>query len=81
MIENDNDSGWVDKLSNVGSHGADVLVKAMLNIMLLNVFKEGASKKFRDFQLHCVMDEIGKLHPSNGTSTFIYDFENRKFFF
>ena len=65
IIENDNDSGWVEKLSNVGSDGTDVLVKAMLNIMLLNVFKEGASKKFRDFQLHCMMDEIGKLHPNN----------------
>ncbi|MEO8149539.1 MAG: ATP-binding protein [Bacteroidia bacterium] len=65
IIENDNDSGWVEKLSNVGSDGTDVLVKAMLNIMLLNVFKEGASKKFKDFQLHCMMDEIGKLHPNN----------------
>ena len=65
IVENDNDSGWVEKLSNVGSDGTDVLVKAMLNIMLLNVFKEGASKKFKDFQLHCMMDEIGRLHPNN----------------
>jgi hypothetical protein len=65
IVENDNDSGWVEKLTNVGSEGTDVLVKAMLNIMLLNVFKEGASRKFKDFQLHCMMDEIGKLHPSN----------------
>lgn len=63
--ENQNDTGWVEKLSNVGSDGTDVLVKAMVNIMLLNVFKEGASKKFRDFRLHCMMDEIGKLHPNN----------------
>ena len=63
--ENLNDTGWVEKLSNVGSDGTDVLVKAMLNIMLLNVFKEGASKRFKDFQLHCMMDEIGKLHPTN----------------
>lgn len=63
--ENKNDTGWVEKLSNVGSDGTDVLVKAMVNIMLLNVFKEGASKKFRDFRLHCMMDEIGKLHPDN----------------
>ena len=63
--ENQNDTGWVEKLSNVGSDGTDVLVKAMLNIMLLNVFKEGASKRFKDFQLHCMMDEIGKLHPNN----------------
>jgi hypothetical protein len=65
IMENDNDSGWVEKLANVGSEGTDVLAKAMLNIMLLNVFKEGASKKFKDFQLHCMMDEIGKLHPNN----------------
>jgi len=63
--ENQNDTGWVEKLSNVGSDGTDVLVKAMVNIMLLNVFKEGASKRFKDFKLHCMMDEIGKLHPNN----------------
>ena len=63
--ENQNDTGWVEKLSHVGSDGTDVLVKAMVNIMLLNVFKEGASRRFRDFRLHCMMDEIGKLHPNN----------------
>lgn len=63
--ENQNDTDWVEKLSNVGSDGTDVLVKAMVNIMLLNVFKEGASKQFKDFRLHCMMDEIGKLHPDN----------------
>ena len=63
--ENQNDTGWVEKLSNVGSEGTDVLVKAMINIMLLNVFKEGASRRFKDFRLHCMMDEIGKLHPNN----------------
>lgn len=66
VIENDNDTGWVDKLANVGSDGTDVLVKAMINIMLLNVFKEGATKnQFKKFRLHCMMDEIGKLHPNN----------------
>lgn len=65
IIENNNNSGWVENLSNVGSEGTDVLVKAMINILLLNVFKESASKKFKDFKLHCMMDEIGKLHPNN----------------
>lgn len=66
IVENDNDSGWVEKLTNVGSEGTDVLVKAMINIMLLNVFKERAAKKQKDdFRLHCMMDEIGKLHPTN----------------
>lgn len=63
--ENDNDTGWVEKLSNVGSDGTDILVKAMVNIMLINVFKRKVSKKFGDFRLHCMMDEIGKLHPNN----------------
>ena len=66
IVENDNDTGWVEKLTNVGSEGTDVLVKAMINIMLLNVFKEKATKKMKgDFRLHCMMDEIGKLHPNN----------------
>lgn len=65
VIENNNDTGFVEKLSNVGSEGTDILVKAMINIMLLNVFKESASQKFQDFKLHCMMDEIGKLHPNN----------------
>ena len=65
IVENGNDTGFVEKLSNVGSEGTDILVKAMINIMLLNVFKEGASRKFKDFKLHCMMDEIGKLHPNN----------------
>lgn len=66
IVENDNDTGWVEKLTNVGSDGTDVLVKAMINIMLLNVFKEKAAKKQKDdFRLHCMMDEIGKLHPTN----------------
>jgi len=66
IVENDNDTGWVEKLTNVGSDGTDILVKAMINIMLLNVFKERAAKKHKDdFRLHCMMDEIGKLHPTN----------------
>jgi hypothetical protein len=66
IVENDNDTGWVEKLTNVGSEGTDILVKAMINIMLLNVFKEKASRKNNDdFRLHCMMDEIGKLHPNN----------------
>ena len=63
--ENDNDTNWVEKLSNVGSDGTDILVKAMVNIMLINVFKHKISRKFGYFKLHCMMDEIGKLHPNN----------------
>ena len=66
IVENDNDTGWVEKLTNVGSEGTDTLVKAMINIMLLNVFKDRATRKNKgDFSLHCMMDEIGKLHTTN----------------
>lgn len=76
VTENDNDTGWVEKISNVGSDGTDILVKAMVNIMLINVFKEKASRKFGDFRLHCMMDEIGKLHPTNVNG--IMDFANSR---
>jgi len=74
--ENDNDTGWIEKISNVGSDGTDVLVKAMVNIMLINVFKKKMSRKFNDYQLHCMMDEIGKLHPANVRG--ILDFANKR---
>jgi len=76
VVENDNDTGWVEKIANVGSDGTDILVKAMVNIMLINVFKEKVSRKFGDFRIHCVMDEIGKLHPSNVKG--ILDFANAR---
>ena len=63
--ENDNDTNWVEKLSNVGSDGTDILVKSMVNIMLINVFKQKISRHYGNFKLHCMMDEIGKLHPDN----------------
>lgn len=74
--ENDNDTGWADKLSHVGSEGTDTLVKAMINIMLINVFKGKVSRKFGDFRIHCMMDEIGKLHPQNVKG--ILDFGNAR---
>jgi len=76
IVENDNSTGWIEKISNVGSDGTDVLVKAMVNIMLINVFKKKMSRKFSDFRLHCMMDEIGKLHPANVEG--ILDFASRR---
>lgn len=76
IVENDNYTGWADKLSHVGSEGTDTLVKAMINIMLINVFKTKVSRKFGDFRIHCMMDEIGKLHPQNVKG--ILDFANAR---
>lgn len=63
--ENDNDTGWTVRINNVGSDGTDILVKAMVNIMLINVFKKKVARKSGDFIVHCMMDEIGRLHPNN----------------
>ena len=63
--ENDNDTNWVERINNVGSDGTDILVKAMVNIMLINVFKKKAARKSGEFIVHCMMDEIGRLHPNN----------------
>ena len=49
----------------LGSDGTDILVKAMVNIMLIKCFQGKYSRKFGDFKVHCMMDEIGKLHPNN----------------
>ena len=65
IVENQNDTGFVERLSNVGSEGTDILVKSMINIMLLNVFKNHSADRDCVFKLHCMMDEIGKLHPNN----------------
>lgn len=48
----------------------------MVNIMLINVFKKKVSKRFGDFRIHCMMDEIGKLHPDNVAG--ILDFANKR---
>jgi len=74
--ENDNETKWVTNLAHVGSNGTDVLVKAMLNIVLINVFKEEQAKNSGDFMVHCMMDEIGTLHDSNIKG--ILDFANKR---
>lgn len=63
--ENENDTNWVNRLSNVGSNGTDVLVKSMIYINLLNIFKQNGSKTNTDTYLHCLIDEVGILHDSN----------------
>ncbi|MGM9705902.1 MAG: hypothetical protein ACI3YB_07960 [Prevotella sp.] len=41
-------------INNVGSDGTDIFVKAMVNIMLINVFKKKAAHKSGDFIVHCL---------------------------
>lgn len=65
--ENENDTNWVSRLSNVGSNGTDVLVKSMIYINLLHIFKSTGKKQAEDTLLHCLIDEVGILHDSNVT--------------
>lgn len=65
VCENENDTNWVSRLANVGSNGTDVLVKSMIYINLLNIFKAGGRKQQAPAQLHCLVDEVGILHDSN----------------
>ena len=75
--ENDNSTGWIDNIKMVGSDGTDILVKAIINILLINVFKQRVTKRSgNDFRIHCMMDEIGKLADENIQG--ILDFANRR---
>ncbi|KOH44849.1 ATP-binding protein [Sunxiuqinia dokdonensis] len=65
--ENENDTNWVSRLANVGSNGTDVLVKSMIYINLLHIFKSNGTKQKTNTILHCLIDEVGILHDSNVT--------------
>lgn len=62
--ENDNITDWVENLRAIGSEGTDILVKAIINILLISVFKNRAGQG-GDFRIHCMMDEIGRLADEN----------------
>ena len=61
VVENENDTNFVEKLSRAGSEGTDILIKAMIYITLLDVAKEQFSKRFKEYKIHCIIDEVGKL--------------------
>lgn len=76
IVENDNSTGWIDNIKMVGSDGTDILVKAIINILLISVFKQRVTKRSSDFRIHCMMDEIGKLADENIQG--ILDFANQR---
>lgn len=62
--ENDNVTDWVENIRAIGSEGTDILVKAIINILLISVFKNRTGQGV-DFRIHCMMDEIGRLADEN----------------
>jgi len=59
VVENGNDSKYVPSLDMVGSNGTDVLVKSMIYVAMLHIFKQKITKKELSFQV--VLDEVGIL--------------------
>jgi len=59
VVENGNDSQYVQSLDMIGSNGTDVLVKSMVYVAMLHIFKEKITKKEMMFQV--VLDEVGIL--------------------
>jgi len=59
VIENGNDSKFQTSLDNIGSNGTDVLVKTMIYIAMLYIFKTKTTKK--ELAIHVILDEIGIL--------------------
>ena len=62
--ENGNDTGWQVSLDEVGSNGTDVMIKAIVNIAMLSIsLGYKANSEYKTY-FHCILDEIGVLHPS-----------------
>ena len=62
--ENGNDTGWQVSLDEVGSNGTDVMIKAIVNIAMLSISLGYKAKSESHTYFHCILDEIGVLHPS-----------------
>lgn len=59
VVENGNDSKYVSSLDMIGSNGTDVLVKSMIYVAMLHIFKQKLTKKELSFQV--ILDEVGIL--------------------
>ena len=65
-IENGNDTGWQVSLDEVGSNGTDVMIKTIVNVALLAIalgLKHNKTEEDETY-FHCILDEIGVLHPT-----------------
>ena len=59
VVENGNDSRYQTTLDNIGSNGTDVLVKSMIYIAMLHIFKSKTTSK--ELAINVILDEIGIL--------------------
>lgn len=60
VLEENNDTDWAANIQHIGSEGIDVLVKAFIFMTLLDFYRHKSFKN-SDLQLHCPVDDIGRI--------------------
>jgi Protein of unknown function (DUF3584) len=61
--ENGHDMGWRKSLDHIGSTGTDYLVKMLIYLSLIEIYRERAIDAKAGSTVHCVLDETGVLAP------------------
>lgn len=62
ITENGNRHEWKANIHGIGSEGTDTLAKVMIYVGILSHFKNAAFKNADELHLHCLVDEIGRIH-------------------
>tara|TARA_B110001469_G_C9648729_1_gene329788 strand:+ start:7867 stop:11613 length:3747 start_codon:yes stop_codon:yes gene_type:complete len=62
ITENGNIHPWRSSVQGIGSEGTDTLAKVMIYVGILSHFKSAAFKNADELHLHCLVDEIGRIH-------------------
>lgn len=70
--ENGHDMGWRKSLDDIGSTGTDYLVKMLIYLSLIEVYRERAIDSRNGSTVHCVLDETGVLAPKYVRSVLEY---------
>ena len=70
--ENGHDMGWRRSLDHIGSTGTDYLVKMLIYLSLIEVYRARAIDHKAGSTVHCVLDETGVLAPKYVRSVLDY---------
>ena len=70
--ENGHDMGWRKSLDHIGSTGTDYLVKMLVYLSLIEVYRARAIDPKSNSSVHCVLDETGVLAAKYVRSVLAY---------
>ncbi len=70
--ENGHDMGWRKSLDHIGSTGTDYLVKMLIYLSLIEIYRERAIDAKSGSVVHCILDETGVLAPKYVLSVLEY---------